>query len=81
MALLVQEEDLTNMEVLHYKVNFSSFNAISVHSREMNVTYGLHEVDSSGSRLKRLAAWTDQRSFQNAGPFSHKQGHNIGQSQ
>ena len=56
MALLVQKEDLINMEVLHYKVNFSSFNAISVHSREMNVTYGLREVDSSGSRLKRLAA-------------------------
>ena len=35
------------MEVLQYKVNFSSFSAITVHSREMNVTSGLGEVDSS----------------------------------
>ena len=69
------------MEVLHYKVNFSSFSAITVHSREINVTSGLREVDSSGSRLKRLAAWTDQRSFQSAGPSFYKEGHNLGQSQ
>ena len=69
------------MEVLHYKVNFSSFSAITVHSREINVTSGLREVDSSGSRLKLLAAWTDQRSFQSAGPSFYKEGHNIGQSQ
>ena len=77
MALLVQKEDLINTEVLYYKVNFSSFNAISVHSREMDVTSGLRDVDSSGSRLKRLAAWTDQRSFQSAGPSFYKQGHII----
>ena len=62
---------------LHYNANFSSFNAISVHSRQMNVTFRLREVDSSGSRLKRLAAWTDQRSFQSAGPSFYKEGHII----
>ena len=77
MALLVQKEDLINTEDLHYNVNFSSFYAISVHSRQMNVTFGLREVGSSGSRLKLLAARTDQRSFQSAGPSFYKEGHII----
>ena len=81
MALIVQKEDLINTEVSRYKVNFSLFIAMSVHSREMNVTSGLREVDSSEPRLKRLLAWTDQRSFQSEGPSFYKQGHNIRQSQ